>query len=183
LKATPKPSERPVDESTLIQTYRECVHLLYEYASHRCGGDRGLAEDVTQEAWLRAVQAWKKGGLPDQPLAWLRTVARNLIINYYQRRRPISLEGLPAGWDEAPQEGGFALETPDAAALVNWGLSRLRRPQAQLLEAFHLEGRKVSEIAIQTGLSERAVEGRLRRAREKLRRTLESTVRRNGGTT
>jgi len=40
---------------------------------------------------------------------------------------------------------------------------------------------KMSQLAELYGISERAVEGRLRRARERLRRELESTLKRNGG--
>lgn len=177
-----------MEEATLVRTYDACVHDLYEFASRRCGGDRGLAEDVTQEVWLRAVKAWKEGGLPDNPLAWLRTVARNLILNYYRRHHPVSLDVLPPGWEGVPPgwEGGLEgetmePETPEAASLVNCGLSRLKPQQARLLEAFHLEGKRVAEIATLEGLSERAVEGRLRRARQKLKRHLETAVRGNGG--
>lgn len=170
-----------MDEGALIQVYRECVHPLYEFVSRRCGGDRALSEDVTQETWLRAVQVWKRKGPPDKPLAWLRTVARNLLTDYYRRHRPVSLEALPPGWDGGGGEGGSEPESPEAAALINWGLSRLRPAQADLLEAFHMEGLKVSEIAARRGLSARAVEGRLHRARRKLRQQLEAEVRRNGG--
>jgi len=170
-----------MEESTLLQVYRECVTPLYESVSRRCGGDRGLAEDITQEVWLRAVRTWAKDGMPDRPLAWLLTVARNLILNYYRRRQPVSLETLPPGWESARPGKGLETDGPEAAALVNWGLSRIRPAQARLLEAFHLEGRRVAEIAADSGLSERAVEGRLRRARAKLRAHLESAVRRNGG--
>jgi DNA-directed RNA polymerase specialized sigma24 family protein len=51
-------------------------------------------------------------------------------------------------------------------------MARLRRPHAEILEAFYFEGKAVSEIAAERRLSERAVEGRLRRAREKLRKKL-----------
>jgi RNA polymerase sigma-70 factor (ECF subfamily) len=170
-----------MEESTLIQSYQSFLHPLYEYVSRRCGADRGLAEDVTQEVWLRAVGAWKKDGLPEKPLAWLKTVARNLIINYFRRNRPLSIETLPSGWEEGSNQQHIELESPDAAALVNWGLSRLRPGQARLLEAYHLDGSRVAEIAHDFGLSERAVEGRLRRARLKLRKELESVVSRNGG--
>jgi RNA polymerase sigma-70 factor (ECF subfamily) len=170
-----------MEESTLIQSYQSLLRPLYEYVSRRCGADRGLAEDVTQEVWLRAVGAWKKDGMPDNPLAWLKTVARNLIINYFRRSRPLSIESLPAGWDKESPQPLVELESPDAAALVNWGLSRLRPAQARLLEAFHLDGSRVAQIAEELGISERAVEGRLRRARQKLRRELESIVSRNGG--
>jgi len=170
-----------MEESILLQTYKETVHPLYEYVSRRCGGDRNLAEDVTQEAWLRAVAAWRKGGFPDNPLAWLRTVARNLLINYYRRVPPISLDAMPEGWDPAGLENGYRFDSPDIAALVNRGLARLRPSQARLLEAFHFDGLKVAEIATDLRLSERAVEGRLRRARIKLRHHLEAVVGDKGG--
>ena len=172
-----------MEESTLAKTYQELVHPLYEYVSRRCGGDRSLAEDVTQEAWLRAVATWQKDGLPDVPLAWLRTVARNLLINYYRRARPISLERLPPDWDRGVLDDGFDLDSPEAAAVVNRGLSRLRGSQARLLEAFHFEGKRVAEIAAEQGISERAVEGRLRRARIKLRRKLETVPKKQGALT
>lgn len=170
-----------MQESTLLQTYRDNVHSLYEYVSRRCGGDRSLAEDVTQEVWLRAVVAWKKKGLPENPLAWLRTVARNLLANYYRRVPPISLDALPTGWQPAFIDNGFNFDSPDVATLVNRGLTRLRPKEARLLEAFHFDGMKVAEIATELRLSERAVEGRLRRARIKLRRHLEAVVGDKGG--
>jgi RNA polymerase sigma-70 factor (ECF subfamily) len=169
-----------MDERTLAQTYRELVHPLYDYVSRRCGGDRSLAEDVTQEAWLRAVATWKRDGLPRHPLAWLRTVSRNLLINYYRRTRPISLESLPPGWDRDIPSETFEFDSPATAAAVHRCLSRLRSGQARLLEAFHFEGKKVAEIATELGISERAVEGRLRRARIKLRRKLESATGKQG---
>ncbi len=165
-----------MDEQTLTKTYRELVRPLYGYVASRCGGDRSLAEDVTQEAWLRAVEAWGRKGMPDHPLAWLKTVARNLVFNYYRRVRPVSLDALPPGLEATTNEDGLDWGSPDHASLVSWGLARLRPAQARLLEAFHLEGLSVEEVARETGLSQRAVEGRLRRARQKLRKQLEKVV-------
>jgi len=165
-----------MEEQTLIDTYHEMVRPLYAYVSRRCGPDRGLAEDVTQETWLRAVVAWKKNGLPENPLAWLRTVARNLLINYYRRAPVLSLEALPPGWEERVLSNGTDGDAPRLMETMNWGLARLRPGQARLIEAFHLDGRKIAEIASDLGISERAVEGRLRRARLKLRKKLEPRV-------
>jgi len=165
-----------MDESVLLRTYRDHVGPLYRYVSMRSGGDRGLAEDVTQEVWLRAVESWRRQGPPEHPLAWLKTVARNLLSNYYRRVSPVSLDGLPGDLDPASWGDGVAWDSPDHATVVSWGLARLRPPQARLIEAFHLEGYPVSEIAREMGISERAVEGRLRRARIKLRKHLEKLV-------
>jgi len=166
-----------MDETTLIRTYRDAVHPLYQFVSLRCGGDRALAEDVTQETWLRAVKAWRKDGLPDSPLAWLKTVARNLLSNHFRRVPMISLEALPAGWKGQLSENGEDWKAPDHAAVLAWGLARLKPSQARLLEAFHLDAESVRDIASEMRLSERAVEGRLRRARLKLRKQLEPVVR------
>jgi RNA polymerase sigma factor (sigma-70 family) len=64
---------------------------------------------------------------------------------------------------------------------VSHALARLPEQQAQLLEAFHYDRIKVSQIAQTFGMSERAVEGRLRRARERLRRELEAVWKAQGG--
>jgi DNA-directed RNA polymerase specialized sigma24 family protein len=60
-------------------------------------------------------------------------------------------------------------------------MSRLPDAEARLLEAFHFENRRVAQIAEGAGISERAVEGRLRRARERLKRELESFMAFDGG--
>lgn len=159
-------------EAELIRIYREHNRPLYTFVSRRVGGDRGLAEDIVQDTWLKAVGSWRKKGAPDSPRAWLVRVARNSLVSHFRRRRPL-LVG-PAELDLADES--VNLETPCTAALVNWGLARLRSQQAQLLEAFYFEGKSTREIAKELGLSERAVEGRLRRARRNLERHLRPYV-------
>jgi RNA polymerase sigma-70 factor (ECF subfamily) len=46
-----------------------------------------LAEDVVQEALLRALQTWSYRGVPDNPAAWLTQVAKNLALNALQREK------------------------------------------------------------------------------------------------
>jgi RNA polymerase sigma-70 factor (ECF subfamily) len=46
-----------------------------------------LAEDVVQEALLRALQTWSYRGVPDNPAAWLTQVAKNLALNALQREQ------------------------------------------------------------------------------------------------
>jgi RNA polymerase sigma factor (sigma-70 family) len=59
------------------------------------------------------------------------------------------------------------------ARVVNAALARLPQRESRLLEAFHLDGVRVAQIAHENGISERAVEGRLRRARAHLREQLQ----------
>jgi RNA polymerase sigma-70 factor (ECF subfamily) len=156
-----------------LAIYAETVEPLYRYVSRRAGGERQLAEDVVQETWLRALDRHPDARGLAAPLAWLRTVARNLLASHFRRRRPVSvppavLERILAGGEPRGE---------DEAALVHRGIARLRRSHALVIEAFHLDGRDVRSIATGLGISERAVEGRLRRAREALRARLAPLLR------
>jgi RNA polymerase sigma-70 factor (ECF subfamily) len=154
-------------ENDLIGVYRQTVRPLYAYVSCRTGGQRALAEDIVQETYIRAWEAWKHRPARD-PMAWLRTVAHNLLVSHFRKVQPGSLTGTaydPAG--EAPD-----LSRPETVARLQWGLGRIGRGRARLLESFYFEEKSVREIAADGRISERAVEGRLRRAREALRRQL-----------
>ncbi len=167
--------QRPplVDENALVEIYRDTIRPLYGFVSRRVGGDVGLAEDLVQETWIRALDTWPANGLPDQPLAWLISVARNTMVSHFRRLRPDTID--PASIDlEAPE---FSTDSTDTAVIVGCGLARLRRGHAELLEAFYFDGKSVRDIARERSLSDRAVEGRLRRARAKLKKVLERIVR------
>jgi len=156
-----------VTDTDVLETYRATIRPLYAYVSRRVGGNRTLAEDLVQETWMRALDAWPRRGVPAEPLGWLITVAHNAMVSHFRRARP---EVDAATIDlEAPS---FTPDDPDAATMVSWGLARLRRGHAELLEAFYFEGRSVRQIAADRGKSERAIEGRLRRARAALKKKL-----------
>lgn len=163
-----------MDEPAWIELYRAHVAALYGVVSRRVGGDRALAEDVTQEAWLRALDAWRRDGVPRDPAAWLRTVAANLLRNHFGRRRLESHAGPELASDAAePEAEAESDESSSArAAILQRGLARLRPLEAELLAARHLEGLSLADLAHRHGLSLRAVEGRLRRARGALARHL-----------
>ncbi len=46
-----------------------------------------LAEDVTQDALCRALSVWQFSGVPDDPAAWLMTVAKNRAVDILRRER------------------------------------------------------------------------------------------------
>jgi RNA polymerase sigma-70 factor (ECF subfamily) len=164
-----------VTEAQFTELYRSLVDAVYAYASRRSGGQRQLAEDVTQETWLRAVREWRERGVPTEPLAWLTTVARNLLLNQLRQREGVPIETIsPAEVLRAVERDDIS-DSEEIAARVNRALERLPPNEARLLEAFHYERRRVAQLALAYGISERAVEGRLRRARERLRDELELT--------
>lgn len=160
----------PSDQE-LIETYRRTVSPLYAYVSRRVGGDASLAEDLVQDTWMRAINSWPANGIPREPLAWLIRVAQNTMVSHFRRARPQLVE--PALLDLIESRPSAAADDPGAASIVNWGLARLRRTHAELLEDFYFTGKSVRDIARERSVSERAVEGQLRRAREKLKKRIE----------
>src|ERR1043166_1197500 len=170
-----------VTEDQLGQIYDESSDALYRYASRRCGGDRALTEDVVQETWLRAVREWRRWGAPRRPLPWLLTVARNLIVNHFKRRGAVPLDDVEPLEVLAAVDENSVDDSTEIASVVSHALTLLPQGEARLLEEFHYDHYKVAQLAERYGISERAVEGRLRRARERLRRTLIVTLRIQGG--
>lgn len=170
-------ARRPTEDD-IRRIYRETVDELFGFVSRRCDGDRAQAEDITQETWLRAVKAWRVDGIPERPLAWLSTVAARLLSNH--RRRPASQRFDDGAGDVLPAPPASDNEAETRDSMVRKALARLPALQMRLLRAFHLERRPVAEIAAAMGTSERAIEGRLRRARQRLRREIESDPRAQG---
>jgi RNA polymerase sigma-70 factor (ECF subfamily) len=155
-------------EDTIRRIYRETLDDFYGVVSRRCDGDRDLTEDVVQETWLRAVRAWQADGIPEKPMAWLTTVATRILSNQRRRRPAERLDD--SSLQVATADTGERIER---RSLLERALARLPELQSRLLEAFHLEDRTIADLAREHRLTERAVEGRLRRARLSLRREID----------
>jgi RNA polymerase sigma-70 factor (ECF subfamily) len=164
-------------EEQWLRVYRETVHPLYGYVAKRTGGDRALTEDIVQESYLRALGSWKHKALPDAPLAWLRQVARNILIDYLRQQRRDAKAGPDAAAGPDPRTPADEFESLE----IFLAIASLGRKKARVLEAFYYDGMSVREIAKEMALSERAVEGLLRRARGSLKSLLPDS-RSDGGT-
>jgi RNA polymerase sigma-70 factor (ECF subfamily) len=151
-----------------IGIYRGTIEPLYRFVARRTGGAVQLTEDVVQETYLRGIDRFGEAKAPREPLAWLQTVARNLLVSHFRRVAPASVD--PVALDALLERG--AAGDAETIRSVQAGLARLGDGKARLLEAFHLDGKDVRTIAAEWGISERAVEGRLRRARLALRKEL-----------
>jgi RNA polymerase sigma-70 factor (ECF subfamily) len=155
-------------EQKWLQIYRETVHPLYGYMAKRTGGNRELTEDIVQESYMRALDSWNLKTVPECPLAWLKRVARNVLIDYLRQRKweaKTVQETNPDPASRPPEDAFEALE-------IFLAISSLGRKRARVLEAFYYEGMSVGEIASKMAISDRAVEGHLRRARQALKSLL-----------
>src|SRR5438132_11287464 len=85
--------------SILVQRYRDLA-FAYAYARLR---HRDEAEDVAQEAFVRAYVALHRFRGSCGWSAWMMAILRNLCTDVSRRRRSVTIEPLDDGWlDEAP---------------------------------------------------------------------------------
>jgi RNA polymerase sigma-70 factor, ECF subfamily len=63
-------------------------------ATARVAGDIDLAEECVQDAYVSALDAWTRGGIPLNPGAWLTTTARNRALDAHRRNHTLR-EKLP----------------------------------------------------------------------------------------
>lgn len=140
------------------------------------GNDRQRAVELAQDTFAEAYLSRDRfAGSWDEPAAagaWLRGIAHNLHLSRWRRDRgPRAMAMAPA--DGELPAGSRAAE-PAEPSPVGAAMARLRGPWRTVLEMRYLEGSGLPEIAAVLGLSVRAVEGRLRRARRELRAQLEA---------
>jgi RNA polymerase sigma-70 factor (ECF subfamily) len=150
--------------------------------AYRIVGDRGTAEDVTQEAFL---SLWRSGAKYDRARGsvrtWLLGVVRNRAIDALRReatRAPtveLELERLP---DQGPYTELTDAEAlrQEAAREVRSALRVLPADQLKVIELAYFGGLSHSEIAEALGMPLGTVKGRMRLAMEKIRATLAEGV-------
>lgn len=135
----------------------------------RQGGDPDLAEDVVQDAFVRL---YRRGSLPDQPEAWLVSVAMNLFRNARsqrsRRRRLLTVERGGRAVGDAPPAPDREAESGEARARVRAVLDRLPERERQLL-LLRAEGYGYREIAHALELKEASVGMLLARAKQAFR--------------
>lgn len=136
-----------------------------ERFARRRGATAEQSEDLVQEAMLRAVQA---GIEPGELRPWLHVVVRHLLIDLKrtEARRQRALRRIIVDRPEADHADEIIdLET---ARALRMALETLPPTQAGVLRALS-EGETLRSFAARMGMSVRAAEGHLRRARSKLR--------------
>jgi RNA polymerase sigma-70 factor, ECF subfamily len=154
--------------------YADALPRVYGYFYHRCGGDAALAEDLTQETFLAAVAALKRGTPVAAPVPWLLGIARHKLLDHFRRQRRQGWTVLP--WDDAADDAAddaeLAAPAADEAARerVVAALAAVPAPQREALVLRYLDGLAVPEVAAALGRSVAAVESLLARGRAGFRR-------------
>lgn len=157
----------PSDFDALFQQhYERLVRALTVVA-----GDRVLAEDAVQEAFVKAHLKWRKIGRYDDPAGWVRRVALNRLRDEH-RRGVRKLEAL----GRLRRRTDVATDTPEIDEFGRL-LAELPRQQRATTALFYVDELPIDEIATALGISRGTVKSHLHDARRRLRPLLESATR------
>ncbi|RME47675.1 MAG: sigma-70 family RNA polymerase sigma factor [Chloroflexi bacterium] len=155
----------------LYEQYKGSVYRTVLAITH----DRGAAEEILQESFLRAFQHIDsvREGAPISP--WIHRIAINLSYTWVARRSRLltSLEQvvdrLTASPGSSPER---AVEQDELQQVVREAIDQLEFRQRATIVLFYLEGFSLAEIAEIMDCPVGTVKSRLHYAREKLREAL-----------
>lgn len=166
---------RSGDAAAVGELYERYQAAIYSYVYYRVG-NAAEAEDLVAEVFVRLVtkiHTFQDRGRPI--LAWLYTIARNLVANHH--RRDGSLKWLPL--DEALDGVADATVTPAMEYRltqyeIRAAMDALTEPQRQVVWLKFIEGYSNAEVAAITGRDENAVKSLQHRALAGMRRVMEA---------
>ncbi len=155
----------------LVRRHQQRVYAVARRIVRR----HDLADDVVQEAFVRAHQHLSRfeRGRPFGP--WICRIAANLAVSQWRSPEARRSEPLPEGHAETPSRAPDALQgvlDGEAGRVLGQALDGLPAEQRAVFVLRTQEELSYKEIAAELGISEGTVMSRLFRARERLRAAL-----------
>lgn len=168
-------SRTEIDRDTVDRAKRDSGHFaeLYNLYEPRVFGffcrrlnSREVAKDLTQETFMKAFRSLRRFDHRGYPYSsYLFTIARNLLVNYYRKKKTVSLDDINQHpyFEPAYQkrfDGGLVWKATKSMSLID----------RTVLEERYRKGKSIKEISNVVNKSENAVKLILSRARKKLRK-------------
>jgi RNA polymerase sigma-70 factor (ECF subfamily) len=160
----------------LAECFTRYAGGLFGYACVLTRGDRALADDLVQSAFMAAAGQWAtvRGLAEPQRLNWLRTTMGNLAISAFRRNSALRARFPQVEAAYRPPAADTHAEALSALALERcWQTVLTLPPQQHLVAVMRwMFAMKNTEIASQLGISRGTVAAHLHQVRVKLRAEL-----------
>lgn len=153
------------DRTAFALLYRAHVARVHGLC-RRMLGDPGLAEELTQDAFVQAWQQLHSFRGEARFSTWLHRVAVNAVLTWQRKHGPW-LRWLRSDRDELPEQA--VSETPGAARDLEAAIARLPMRARQVFVLVDVEGHTHEEVAQMLEINVGTSKSQLSRARELLR--------------
>jgi RNA polymerase sigma factor (sigma-70 family) len=160
---------RQGDPDAVRSVYRSHGRLVYAVA-YRVLGDRGLAEEATQQAFVKAWRAAQSFDEQRELGPWLAAIARRVAIDLYRRealRTADPIESVAAG-DPALVAAPHSAEAIYDVWEVRDAVAQLPTDEQEVVRLQHMDGFTHAQIAERLGVAVGTVKSRSFRAHKRL---------------
>ena len=155
------------DEAAFDELYRRYYPRLNLYCQRRVG-DRHVAEELAQEAFVRALRAMPRFAGERRFYPWMTVIAQRLCIDHHRRTSRVeTAPDIDPGVVDADHDALFA--AVDAGHLAE-AMQRVAPRHREVLELREHQGWSYLQIASHLNVPVTTVEALLHRARKALRR-------------
>ncbi len=142
----------------------------------RMSGRPDVAEDVTQEAFVRVLMNLDRFDPRYRFSTWVFTIARRLYVNACQKHKPAFDTDIVDGWQGSPCRPERPVEGSEQAdwtrKSLDDALAQLSTQQREILVLFHQMDWPIALIAKHVGMPEGTVKSHLHRGRRRMREYL-----------
>ncbi len=159
------------DEEAFAWLHREWCGRLNRYCFALAAGDEAFAHEIAQAVWLRLVRHVRRMENEQALWNWLACAARHAAVDHRRTggRYRLALDRFLDWWGQRNEEGNELDAEATLLMTLEGALEKLSAEERGLIEGRYFNGESLMQIGSRCGLSERAVEGRLARLRQRLR--------------
>lgn len=163
------------DRSAAAEFIKAHQASLYAYML-RMSGRPEVAEDIVQDAFVRALTNLSRFDFRFRFSTWLFTIAKRLYVNACQKHKPSydsDMVECRAGKAILPEDGCIGDEvTSNAKRAIDWALQHLSAQQREIVVLFHQLDWPIAQIAEHMEMPEGTIKSHLHRGRLRLRALL-----------
>lgn len=163
----------------LVDKHKDKVYNL----AFRICGNREEAEEVAQDAFLKAFRSLKSFKMKSSFSTWLYRIVYNTAVSLVRNRRKglLALDEFPA---DAVDFLGSGIDEEDAAndyinSVVNFALQKISEEERGLITLYYYNDMDITEISVITGISRSNLKVKLFRARQKMAIIIQKAQKKN----
>jgi RNA polymerase sigma-70 factor (ECF subfamily) len=165
----------PAAFAQLIESHQE---RLYRFLL-RTSNQTELVEDAVQDAFIRVLKNIDRFDERYRFSTWLFTIARRLLLNSLQKKRPLNagdwLDAASSSVMEHSAETTDACDREFAAEILDGAMETLTPHQREIVILYHHKGKTVNQVADLLGMPEGTIKSHLHRARRRMRDWMSSS--------
>jgi RNA polymerase sigma factor (sigma-70 family) len=161
--------------SILVERYKDRTFNL----AFRICGNREDAEEVAQDAFLKAFRSLKNFKRKSSFATWIYRIVYNTSVSQIRSKKKgvLSLEDFPVDLQDFSDQTTSEedAETEYRNSLINFALQKINKEERALISLYYYEEMSIDDIYTVTGISKTNIKVRLFRARQKMVDIIEKT--------